>query len=138
MNYNYITLKKMIITIGVLLFIQYWLGMVINLFIDIPKIDPVNFLVYSGGLEVLAHILNGVLILFMSVLIAYYSVKLTNSIFSKLSTFGILFVVSAIAAGVLFILEGMDNSFSIAMAMIFISIYSLYFYEFYLIGKAGS
>lgn len=51
---------------------------------------------------------------------------------------GILFVISAIVAGVLFIIEGMDNSFSIAMAMIFISIYSLYFYEFYLVGKNES
>ena len=63
MNYNYDTLKKLIIIVGVLLFIQYWLGMVINLFTTIPINSPLNFLGYSGGLEVLAHILNGFLIL---------------------------------------------------------------------------
>lgn len=43
MNYNYNTVKKLIITVGVLLFIQYWLGMVVNLFGEIPKIDPAIF-----------------------------------------------------------------------------------------------
>ena len=48
---------------GVLLFIQYWLGMVINLFAMIPDNSPLNFLSYTGGFEVLAHIDNGFLIL---------------------------------------------------------------------------
>ncbi len=128
--------KTLIVVVGILLFIQYWLGMVINLFVTIPKSDPLNFLNYSGGIEVLAHISNGVLIFIISCLIVYYSIRLTNSIFSKLSIVGIIFVLSAIISGLVFILGGMDNPFSIAMAMIFISIYSLYFYEFYLIDKS--
>jgi len=44
--------------------------------------------------------------------------------------------VVAVIGGVIFILEGLDNSFSMAMAMSFISVYTSYFYEFYIIGKA--
>ena len=133
MNYNYDTLKKLIIIVGVLLFIQYWLGMVINLFTTIPINSPLNFLGYSGGLEVLAHILNGFLILAVSFLIIIYSIKITRSFLSKLSLLASLFVVSGITMGLIFTLGGLNNSFSIAMAMIFISTYSLYFYEFYLV-----
>lgn len=103
--------KTLIVVVGILLFIQYWLGMVINLFVTIPKSDPLNFLNYSGGIEVLAHISNGVLIFIISCLIVYYSIRLTNSIFSKLSIVGIIFVLSAIISGLVFILGGMDNPF---------------------------
>ncbi len=133
---NYKTLKNLVILIGVLLFIQYWLGMVINLFAVIPRTTPLNFLNYSGGLEVLAHITNGFMILIISAVIIIYSIKLTNSIYSKLTIIATLFIISAIITGLIFIIEGMNNSFSIAMAMIFISTYTLYFYLFILIIKA--
>ncbi len=138
MDYSYKTLKRWIIVVGVLLFIQYWLGMVINLFANISKTNPLNFLSYSGGFEVLTHILNGFLILIVSLIIVLYCLKLTNSIFNKLSILATLFVISAITTGLVFILGGMDDSFSIAMAMIFISTYTLYFYEFYLVSKADA
>jgi hypothetical protein len=136
MNYSYNTLKKWIIIVGVLLFIQYWLGMVINLFAMLPNTSGLNFSSYSGGFEVLAHIGNAFLILIISSIIILYSLKLTQSLFSKLSILATLFIVSAILTGFVFILGGLGNSFSIAMAMIFISTYSLYFYEFYLVNKA--
>lgn len=135
MSYSYKTLKKWIIFVGILLFIQYWLGMVINLFVTIPKTDQLSFLSYSGGYEVLIHIANGFLILIVSSIIILYCIKLTNSYFSRLSILATLFIISAISTGFLFILDGMNNSFSIAMAMIFISTYTLYFYEFYLVSK---
>ncbi len=132
---EYKSFKNLIIIVGVLLFIQYWLGMTINLFAMIPETAPLNFLSYSGGFEVISHMINGFLILIISLIIIYYSIKLTNSVFSKLSIVSTLFVVSAIITGFIFILEGMNNSFSIAMAMIFIFTYTIYFYEFYLIVK---
>ena len=46
MDYKIETLKKLIIVVGILLFIQYWLGMVINLFASISN-NPLNFLSYS-------------------------------------------------------------------------------------------
>ena len=135
MDYNYNTLKNWFILVGVLLFIQYWLGMVINLFSNIPDTNPLNFFSYSGGIEVFAHITNGILIVIVSLIIVLYCIKLTNSLFSKISIVGTLFIISAIISGFIFILRGMDDSFSIAMAMIFISVYSLYFYEYHLISK---
>ncbi len=134
MDYN--TLKKLITLEGVLLFVQFWLGMETNLFVEIPAEAPLNFFGYSGGLGVLAHIANGALILLVASLILIYSVRLTNSLFSKLSIVGIIFVAVAIAGGVIFITGGLDDSFSMAMAMSFISVYTLYFYEFYLIGRS--
>ncbi len=134
MDYNYKTLQKWIIVVGLLLFIQYWLGMVINLFTTIPNNSPLAFISYSGGFEVLAHIINGFLILIISLIIILYSIKLTKSYFSKLSLLGTLFVISGIIMGLIFILGGMNNSFSIAMAMIFITTFSLYFYEFHLVN----
>jgi hypothetical protein len=134
MDFNYNTLKKWIIVLGILLFVQYWLGMVINLFAIIPNSAPLSFLSYSGGFEVFAHIINGFLILIVSLIIILYSIRLTNSYFSKLSLLGTIFVISGIIMGLIFILGGMNNSFSIAMAMIFITTYSLYFYEFHLVG----
>ena len=135
MDYRFKTLKNWIIVVGILLFIQYWLGMVINLFANISKTNPLNFLIYSGGFELLVHIINGFLILVVSLIIILYCIKLTNSLFSKLSILAMLFIISALNMGFVFILEGMNNSFSITMAMIFISTYTLYFYEFYLVSK---
>lgn len=132
----YKSLKRLIIIMGVLLFIQYWLGMTINLFTNVPIMNQLNFLSYSGGLEVLTHILNGFLILIISSFIIYYSVKLTNSTFSTLTILSSVFVGIAIIFGLIFLLGGMNDSFSIAMAMVFITVYSIYFYIFYLIGKA--
>jgi hypothetical protein len=111
MDYNYNTLKNSLIIVGVLLFIQYWLGMVINLFSKISDTNPLNFLSYSGGIEVLAHITNGILIVLVSLIIVLYCIKLSNSLFSKISFIGILFVISAIISGFIFILRGMDDSF---------------------------
>jgi hypothetical protein len=102
----------------------------------IPETTPFNFLSYTGGFEVIAYINNGFLILIVSIIIILFSVRLTNSIFSKLSIIATIFVASAITTGLFFILQGMDDSFSIAMAMIFIFTYTLYFYMFYLIGRA--
>ena len=134
MDYNYKTLKKWIIVAGVLLFIQYWLGMVINLFAMIPNNSQLAFISYSGGFEVLAHIINGFLILIVSLIIILYSIKLTKSYFSKLSLLGTLFIISGIIMGLIFILGGMNDSFSIAMVMIFLTTFSLYFYEFHLVS----
>ena len=134
MNYN--TAKNLLGVLAILLFIQFWLGMVINLFASIPTLTPLNFFAYSGGREVLAHISNGVLILIVSLTLLPHSIRLSGSNFSRLSIIGSIFAVAAIILGFTFILGGMDNSFSIAMAMAFLSIYTVYFFEFYLVGRS--
>jgi len=133
---DYKTLKNLITIEGTLLFIQFWLGMSVNLFIQIPAGTPLNFFGYFGGVETLAHIANGFLILIIASILLVYSIKQTNSIFSRLSIIAIVFIVIAVVIGLVFILGGLDNLFSMAMAMSFITVYTLYFYEFYLIGRA--
>ena len=66
---DYLSHKKLITISIVLLFIQFWLGMSLNLFVDIPRDTFLNFFGYSGGIEVLAHIVNGFLILAVSLAI---------------------------------------------------------------------
>lgn len=119
-----------------MLFIQYWLGMSINLFIEIPLKTPLNFFDYSGSVEVLVHIANGILIFAVALAMLAYLLKQKGTLFSKLSVLAAAFVAIAIAGGLMFLLMGQDNSFSMAMAMSFISVYSIYFYEFYMAGRA--
>jgi hypothetical protein len=47
----------------VLLFIQFWLGVSINLFVKLPLNTAQDFSSYYGGTEVLAHIINGIQVL---------------------------------------------------------------------------
>ncbi len=82
---DYKTIKKLITIEGVLLFIQYWLGMSINLFIKIPLKTPLNFFSYPGIVEVLAHIANGILILAVAFVMLAYLLKQKWALFSKLS-----------------------------------------------------
>ena len=135
---NFDSFKKILIIGGILLFIQYWLGMVVNLFVEIPTQNQLNFLSYSGGIEVFVHIVNGVLILVIGLITILISFRLTNKLFSRLSLVAILFVAAAITSGVIYIIGGFDNSFSMAMAMSFISTFTLYFYIYYLVGKTGN
>jgi hypothetical protein len=46
-----------------LLFVQFWMGITNILFIIVPLNAPFNFIGYAGGLWVLAHVVNGLLIL---------------------------------------------------------------------------
>jgi glucan phosphoethanolaminetransferase (alkaline phosphatase superfamily) len=95
-----------------------------------------DFFSYSGGVEVLAHIVNGFLVIAFALLIIASSIRLKDSFISKLSLLAIVFVVSAIITGFLYVLGGQNDSFSIAMAMSFIFVYTVYFSELYFIrGK---
>ncbi len=127
--------KKLFVVEAILLFVQFWLGMSINLFIIVPLGSALNFLHYSGGVEVLAHIVNGVLVLAFAGVILAYGFKLKNTLISRLSVLGLIFVVVTVATGFTFALRSQDNSFSMAMAMSFLSIYTVYFSEFYLVGR---
>jgi hypothetical protein len=82
----FVTYKNLLLVEAILLFAHFWLGMSTNLFIAIPLDMPLSFLSYSGGLEVLAHIVNGVLVLSVAVALLIYGLKL-NAVnqLSKLS-----------------------------------------------------
>jgi hypothetical protein len=114
-----------LLILGILLFIQFWLGMSKNLFIMVPLSMPFNFLSYSGGVEVLAHVVNGVLVLAFAIFVLGFGVKLKISIMSKLSALGIVFVMLAIVNGFLFTFSGQNDGFSAGMAMSFLSVYTV-------------
>ena len=120
---DYLSHKKLITTSIVLLFIQFWLGISLNLFVDIPRDTFLNFFGYSGGIEVLAHIVNGFLILAISLATLRQKV-------ARLSFLATLFVAAAIVTGFVYILNTYDTpSYSMAMAMSFIIAYTIFFYE---------
>jgi hypothetical protein len=77
----------------VLLFIQFWLGVSINLFVKLPLNTAQDFSSYSGGTEVLAHIINGIQVLALAELILSYGSRLRNARISALSALGLVFVI---------------------------------------------
>jgi hypothetical protein len=99
----------------ILLFVQFWLGMNLNLFVAVPLKSPQNFSSYSGGYELLAHIVNGVTIFVLSGLILSYGSRLKSWYLSALSVVGLVFAIIAPATGATFTLSVQDNSLSIAM-----------------------
>lgn len=127
--------KILLGVIGVLLFIQFWLGISTNLFVKVPLNMPLSFLSYNGGLEVGAHIVNGVLVLASGVVLTAFSAEFKRSLITRLSVLGLFFVLSAIVLGFIFVLNGQNADFSIGMAMSFLIVYTVYFTEFYYIGR---
>ena len=87
----------------ILLFVQFWLGMSINLFVTVPLNSASNFSSYSGGSEVLAHMFNGVLVLALAGLILSYGSRLRLIRVSALSVVGVVFGVVAAVTGAKFL-----------------------------------
>ncbi len=115
-------LKVLVAVEIVLLFIQFWLGLSINLFAVIPVFKPSNFSNYVGGTEVLAHIINGLLILALAGFILSYGYRLTKSV-SWLVVASIVFVATALTAGFNcfnYLLEEQTSSLSMTMAISFL------------------
>jgi hypothetical protein len=132
---GYKLLKILIGLQVILLFVQFWLGMNLNLFVAVPLKSPQNFSSYSGGYELLAHIVIGVTIFVLAGLLLSYGSRLRSRYLSALSVFGLVFAIIAPATGVTFTLSGQDNSLSLAMAMSFLIAFAVYLSGFYLVDK---
>jgi hypothetical protein len=135
-------LVKLFVVEIVLLFVQFIMGMINNLLIVVPLNAPFNFLSYSGGLEVLAHIINGALILALGSLIIFFSHKTSDKLVLKLSVLAVVFAVSAIVNGTLFLkifsfpmYYNIDQYFSLAMAISFISVFTVFFAALYMANR---
>ena len=127
-------LVKLFVVEIVLLFIQFTMGMINNLFVIVPINSPFYFLSYSGGLEVLAHVIDGALILVFGSLIIFFSHKTRDKLVLKLSVLAVVFAISAVINGILFLeifsfpmYYNIDQYFSLAMAMSFISVFTVFF-----------
>jgi hypothetical protein len=132
---NYQLLKKIIIGELILLFAQFQMGMSVNLFLTIPLTSPIDILLQVPALELTMHIVNGILIVCFGWILIGGAIQLKNATFVKLSLLAVAFVVVAIVSGFVFFLAGQDDSFSMVMAMSYISVFTIYFAEFYLISK---
>jgi hypothetical protein len=126
---DYGTIRKLIAFVSILFFTQYLLGMGINLFAAIPQQTAFNFFGYAGGVEVLAHIVTGALILVVALAILSSSIKLNNAVLSTLSLLALALIVGAIGDGTFFMLLGQQNTYSMAMAIGFVSAFIVYFFE---------
>ena len=78
---------------------------------------------------------NGILILVVSLAILTHVLRQKRSLLTKLSLLATALVAIAVAGGLIFLLRSPDDSLSMAMAMSFIFIYTIAFYELYLIGR---
>ena len=115
----------------VLLFIQFWLGVSINFFVSMPLLSPFDFSSYSGGSEVLAHIVNGVVVIALAALIFTYGVRLKSIFVSALSIAALALVIVASERGMVFALVGHDGTYSLEMAISFLVAYTIYLTLFY-------
>jgi CDP-diglyceride synthetase len=119
----------------VLLFVQFCLGMYINLYVTLPMYQPLNFSSYSGGTLVLTHLVTGVLVLALAGLIVSYSVRCRERLVCALAVLGFAFAVVAAGTGYTFAVHSQDSSLSMAMAVSFLVIYTIYFSMFHLTSR---
>lgn len=137
---DYSILRKLLGIEIVLLFAQFLMGMSSNLFVIIPINASFDFLSYAGGLDVLAHIVNGSLILFFGFMVIWFSYKAKNFLVLKLSVLAVVLAITAVACGTIFLevfsvpsLYNSGNDFSMAMAMSFLIVFTVFFSELYAI-----
>ncbi|MCL4335194.1 MAG: hypothetical protein M1402_03765 [Candidatus Thermoplasmatota archaeon] len=116
-------LSAMVIILFVFLFIQFLLGMYINLFVSIPVMSPFFMMGYGpyGGFPiVMAHMFLGILIGLVSLGILFLSIG-TGSLRTLLSAIGLfLSVLLAGIDGLLFLFNGQNNINSFLMSTGFI------------------
>ncbi len=129
------SLRRLVIAEAILLYVQFWLGMSLNLFIPVPNSTPFDFIGYDEGVILLAHILNAFLMLIIGSYIAYIISHGGGKWPNIQSLLTGIFVVVALIAGFVFSPGGSDRFFSITMAISFISVFTVYFAMIYQIGK---
>jgi hypothetical protein len=117
---GYSILKSMLGLGIVLLFVQFWLGMNLNLFVSLPMRLPSDFFSYAGGDELFAHVFVGMVVFVLAGLVLSYGSRLRSIRFLALSVFGFVLALVAVATGATFALRGHENIISLAMAMSFL------------------
>ncbi len=131
-----VRIRNLVFVLLALLIAQFWLGMTINLEIDIPVkyLGAVQTLVYFGSHFgfILAHIVVGFAILITSLgfLVLSFRTHILSLRICSIVTFA--GVIGAITNGILFLMSGQFFGWSIGMAMsavtvLIVSAISLYF-----------
>ena len=122
-----------------LLIAQFWLGMTINLEVNLPVkyLGAIQSLIYFGSRFgfVLVHIINGFAILLTSLVFFVLSFK-TQLLSLKVCAIVILAgVIGAIINGILFLMSGQFFGWSIGMAMSAVSVLVASAISLYFIGE---
>ena len=132
---GYSLLKSMLAVGVVLIFIQFWLGLNLNLFISLPIQLPSDFFSYSGGDVLFVHIVAGLTIFVLAGLILSYGSRLHNIRFLTLSAIGFVFAFTATISGATFTLRGHDDILSLSMAMSFLIVFAAFLASYFLVDK---
>ncbi len=107
----------LVLTVSLLLPIQFLLGMGINLFVEIPKPVVVDFFGTGGGILIIIHALNGLAIGTLAIILAVLATGFKQSAHTKLSLLGIVTVFLAIGSGITFLFLGQIDAFSYTMSI---------------------
>ncbi|MCL4349356.1 hypothetical protein [Ferroplasma acidiphilum] len=125
-----------ITAIMALLFIQFILGMYVNLYVSFPPLNNVAHLAGksfpSNYIVVMVHMMFGFLILIVAFILLLLSVKIRNSKLVLSSAISLVFVIVAGISGLLFLFNE-ANLYSLIMAISFIIIVLSEFYYLYVI-----
>ena len=132
-------IRNLVFVLLALLIAQFWLGMTINLEIDIPVkyLGAVQSLVYFGSHFgfILAHIVVGFTILITSLGLLVLSFR-THILSLRISAVIILAgVIGAIINGILFLMSGQFFGWSIGMAMSAVTVLIVSAISLYYIGQ---
>ncbi len=132
-------MRAISVTIMVLLIAQFLVGMGLNFFAVFPTDSsggPMEQVVVSGMLQtgpgLVVHALNALVILALSVVGLYFSLKAGIGLLTLLAVLGLAFVVLALVGGVTFVISGFQDDFdSFLMSLGFIFAISSYFSQLY-------
>jgi hypothetical protein len=120
-------LRKLFIVELVLLFVQFVLGMFVNMYETVPfAVDFTSFAYTLQGVGFGIHHYIALFVLVFAVLALASSLRLKNSLLSKLSVLGLVLLVAAYASGTALIYLEDNDLFSLAMATSFISALIVY------------
>lgn len=111
-------------TLLFLLIIQFILGMINNLYINIPKQKP--YLIWHSLNSVSIHSFVALLLIIFSIFFLINSIR--NRKYDILARIGIFGILLATLFGVFFVLYGGNNIFSLLMALGFIISFVVYSY----------
>jgi hypothetical protein len=136
-SYAYLGLAVML----VLLFIQFIIGIFINLYVSFPPLNRISHIAPaafpSNYITVMFHMMLGFLILIVSFIMLLLSIKLQNSKLVSSSAISFIFVIVAGVSGFLFLFNEY-NVYSLIMAISFIIIVMSEFYYLYTLKLINS
>ncbi|MEM3192975.1 MAG: hypothetical protein QW292_13010 [Candidatus Parvarchaeota archaeon] len=137
--FHIIRIRNLIIVLFAFLIFQFWLGMTINLEINMPikHLGALESLIYYGGHFgfILVHIVNGFCILVVSLILFSESIKSSYTSLKIGSSVTLAAVVGAIVNGILFLESGQFFGWSVGMAMSAVSVLIAAAISLYFVGR---